>query len=110
MRIDGSQHQRRCSVRPVRPSAATSLNRSAFRATIAAALKQSLFEDHAMHSFRVALLLTLVCAAVSYGEPNHNDTRLLSQPAVSAEHIAFVYADKLFLCDLDGRNVRQLTS
>ncbi|CAN5472739.1 S41 family peptidase [soil metagenome] len=38
------------------------------------------------------------------------DTKLLTQPAISAEHIAFIYAGDLFVADLDGRNVRQLTS
>ncbi len=38
------------------------------------------------------------------------DTRLLQQPAISATHIAFIYAGDLFVCDLDGRNVRRLTS
>ena len=38
------------------------------------------------------------------------DTRLLSQPALSASHLAFVYAGDLYVCDLDGRNVRRLTS
>src|SRR6266446_7151355 len=63
-----------------------------------------------MRAFRVAVILMLLLVAAGHGEPNHSDTRLLSQPAVSGEHIAFVYADNLFLCDLDGRNVRQLTS
>jgi tricorn protease len=31
-------------------------------------------------------------------------------PAVSKDHVAFVYADDLWVCDLDGRNVRRLTS
>jgi tricorn protease len=43
-------------------------------------------------------------------DPDVRDTRLLSQPAVSARHIAFVYADDLWICDLDGKNVRRLTS
>jgi tricorn protease len=38
------------------------------------------------------------------------DTRLLSNPAVSAKNIAFVYADDLWVADLDGKNPRQLTS
>jgi tricorn protease len=38
------------------------------------------------------------------------DTKLLSQPAISATHIAFIYAGDLFVADLDGRNVRQLTT
>jgi tricorn protease len=38
------------------------------------------------------------------------DTRLLSQPAVSDNHIAFVYAGDLWACDRDGSNVRRLTT
>ena len=38
------------------------------------------------------------------------DTRLLQQPALSATQIAFIYAGDLFVCDLEGRNVRRLTS
>jgi tricorn protease len=37
-------------------------------------------------------------------------TRMLSQPALSARHLAFIYAGDLYVCDLDGRNVRRLTS
>jgi tricorn protease len=43
-------------------------------------------------------------------QPDTVDTRLLHSPAVSRDHIAFVYADDLWICDLDGRNVRRLTS
>jgi tricorn protease len=38
--------------------------------------------------------------------PDIQDTRLLTQPAVSGQHVAFVYADNLWVADLDGRNVR----
>ncbi len=38
------------------------------------------------------------------------DTRLLDQPAVSARNIAFAYAGDLWVADLDGANVRRLTS
>jgi tricorn protease len=38
------------------------------------------------------------------------DTRLLTQPAVGASHIAFVYAGDLYSADLNGGNVRRLTS
>jgi len=39
-----------------------------------------------------------------------NNTRLLSQPAVSLDHIAFIYANDLWLAALDGGNARRLTS
>src|SRR5437016_2633363 len=58
--------------------------------------------------FAVLVLILLVPASLA--EPNRTDTRLLSQPAVSEQHVAFIYADDLFICDLDGRNVRQLTT
>src|SRR5262249_2868998 len=39
-----------------------------------------------------------------------NDTRLLTQPAISKNHIAFIYAGDLWSADLDGKNVRRLTA
>jgi tricorn protease len=43
-------------------------------------------------------------------QPDTSDTRLLEKPAVSRDHIAFIYANDLWICDLDGGNVRRLTS
>ncbi len=39
-----------------------------------------------------------------------HDTRLLEQPALSANHLAFVYANDLWISGRDGSNVRRLTS
>jgi len=39
-----------------------------------------------------------------------NDTRLLSQPAISKDHVAFIYAGDLWVADLDGKNVKRLTA
>ena len=39
-----------------------------------------------------------------------HDTRMLAQPAVSAKHIAFSYADDLWVANRDGTGVRRLTS
>jgi tricorn protease len=63
-----------------------------------------------MNRFIASAVFLILLTAVGRGEPNHTDTRLLNQPAVSANHIAFIYADDLFVCDLDGKNVRRLTS
>ncbi|HWW83452.1 MAG TPA: PDZ domain-containing protein [Vicinamibacterales bacterium] len=41
--------------------------------------------------------------------PDVRDTLMLTQPAVSASHVAFIYAADLWVCDLDGQNVRRLT-
>ena len=38
------------------------------------------------------------------------DTKLMTQPAVSNTHIAFVYAGDLWVAGQDGQNVRRLTS
>ncbi len=38
------------------------------------------------------------------------DTRMLEMPAVSAHHVAFCYAGDLWICNLDGSEVRRLTT
>jgi tricorn protease len=38
------------------------------------------------------------------------DTRLLAQPAVSATHVAFVYAGDLYSARIDGTDIRRLTT
>ena len=52
-----------------------------------------------------ALLLWSLSAAL-WAEPSY----LLRQPAVSADHLAFVYAGDLWVSDRDGANPRRLTS
>lgn len=42
--------------------------------------------------------------------PSLTDTRLLNQPTISREHIAFIYAGDLWVTRLDGSGVRRLTS
>lgn len=59
---------------------------------------------------QTSLLLLILTVAPTRAEPDLHDTKLLSQPAISAKHVAFVYADDLWICDLDGKNVRRLTS
>jgi len=58
------------------------------------------------------LFLTLGFLALSTGltAVDVQDTRFLTQPAISRSHVAFVYANDLWAADLDGRNVRRLTS
>ncbi|HEV7816451.1 MAG TPA: PDZ domain-containing protein, partial [Janthinobacterium sp.] len=53
-----------------------------------------------------ALLLSLTASAL----PNTQDTRMLTEPAVSADHIAFIYAGDLWLANPDGGDARRLTS
>src|SRR6516225_4023296 len=58
----------------------------------------------------VSCLLLFLVAGTVRAEPDVHDTRLLTYPAVSASNVAFVYADDLWVADLDGKNVRRLTS
>ena len=39
-----------------------------------------------------------------------DDTKLLSQPAISATQMAFAYANDIWIANLDGSGVRRLTS
>lgn len=55
-------------------------------------------------------LIGLISSIAAAQGPNINDTRLLSQPAISEKNIAFIYAGSLWVADLDGKNVRRLTS
>lgn len=59
---------------------------------------------------RTLLAVLLLIPLRLLAQPDTSDTRLLQTPAVSRDHIVFVYADDLWICDLDGRNVRRLTS
>src|SRR5216684_1265883 len=58
------------------------------------------------------IVVTIAAAVCSFPlfAVNINDTRLLTDPAVSQEHIAFAYANDLWVANLDGSNVRRLTS
>ncbi len=60
-----------------------------------------------------AFLFFLACVALSQGLAfgvDTADTKFLTQPDISTDRIVFVYANDLWTADLDGRNVRRLTS
>src|ERR1700741_3204388 len=61
-------------------------------------------------SLAIAFLFFLFVASSSvvYGIDT-KDTRMLSQPAISADHIAFIYAEDLWVANLDGSQPRRLT-
>ncbi len=64
----------------------------------------------------VSVLFALPLAAASAQAappetgPDVRDTRMLAQPALSRDHVAFVYASAVWVADPDGRNARRLTS
>src|SRR5436189_2278592 len=61
-----------------------------------------------LHGVLTAVLV-LASAVIAFGV-DINDTRLLAQPAISKNHIAFIYAGDLWVADLDGKNVKRLTA
>jgi tricorn protease len=66
-----------------------------------------------MRTLRFALLAVvglLAPCATAMAQPNTTDTRLLTMPAVSEKNIAFIYAEDLWVADLNGKNPRRLTT
>lgn len=63
-------------------------------------------------SFPISFLVgaLLVCLSRPIGAVDTENTRLVSDPAVSSEHIAFAYANDLWIANRDGSDVRRLTS
>src|SRR4051812_518428 len=59
--------------------------------------------------FSSALAVLSLGAVITIGAAA-TDTRLLAQPAVSASHVAFVYAGDLWSATLAGADVRRLTT
>ncbi len=58
----------------------------------------------------LSLLISLIFGTFSFVFAiDTKDTRLLSQPAVSADHIAFIYAQDLWVANPDGTQPRRLT-
>jgi tricorn protease len=57
-----------------------------------------------------ALTALAATTAGSVQAQNLTDTRLLTQPAVSATHVAFVYAGDLWSARIDGSDARRLTT
>jgi tricorn protease len=54
-------------------------------------------------------LFVLLCAPGGYALDT-TDTRLVSDPAVSASHLAFAYANDLWITSVEGSGARRLTS
>jgi len=58
-------------------------------------------------SLFIALLVYLV--PITLSATIEENTKLLSQPAISENHIAFIYAEDLWIANIDGSNPRRLT-
>jgi tricorn protease len=57
-----------------------------------------------------ALVALTVLGTPLAADVNVRDTRFLHQPATSGTHVAFVYADDLWVARIDGTEVRRLTT
>jgi len=60
-----------------------------------------------MKIFSTAIVVLLLTISV-YGI-DIKDTRLMSQPTISDTHVAFIYAEDLWVANIDGSNPRRLT-
>jgi tricorn protease len=58
----------------------------------------------------LALFALALSTAAALAQPNIRDTRLLAQPATNGTHVAFAYADDLWIARLDGTDLRRLTT
>jgi hypothetical protein len=59
--------------------------------------------DIPMHRIHLSLLpAVLIAGLIGFSQALAEPTHLLRQPALSADHIAFVYAGDLWLADRDG--------
>jgi len=56
-----------------------------------------------------ALSLVLAMSTMILSGIDPNDTRLMEQPAISQDHIAFIYANDLWVAHADGSQPRRLT-
>jgi tricorn protease len=65
-----------------------------------------------VRTLRLSLAVLVVSGFAAQRDANVDttDTKLLSEPAISASHIAFIYAGDLYSADLNGGAVRRLTS
>ena len=65
---------------------------------------------HPIRSFLVLTFFCLVLGPAFLTAIDAKDTKLLTQPAVGRDRVAFVYANDLWTADLNGGDVRRLTT
>lgn len=58
---------------------------------------------------KVLAIILLVASYFFTFAIDPKDTRMLSRPSVSATHVAFIYAEDLWVANLDGSNPKRLT-
>jgi len=78
-----------------------------YYSTLLIMIKSLYMKKNSLPIFPV-LLLFFAVPSFSYGIDT-SDTRMLSQPAISTDHIAFIYAEDLWVANIDGSQPRRLT-
>jgi tricorn protease len=73
-------------------------------------IDSSTIQNRLLRASLVLLMLSGLALIASAQGVDINDTRLLSQPAVSKDHVAFIYAGDLWVSALDGKNIKRLTA
>ncbi|MEM8487110.1 MAG: PDZ domain-containing protein [Bacteroidota bacterium] len=63
-----------------------------------------------MRFYKILSLLVLIILLAPLKTATAQQTRLLRMPAISENHVAFVYANDIWLADRDGSNVHRLTT
>jgi tricorn protease len=63
-----------------------------------------------LNTLMMLLLLAITIPILAFSGVDIKDTKLLHDPAISEDHIAFVYANDLWVANIDGTDVRRLTS
>jgi tricorn protease len=65
---------------------------------------------HVARALLVALVGVTAAAPAALAQPSTTDTRLLANPAIHGDRIAFSYAGDLWTARIDGSDVRRLTT
>lgn len=71
--------------------------------------KEGIMKKWMHHLSGLVLIMIWICPGLA-SAVDTRDTRLLSQPAMSADRIAFIYAGDLWTVNHDGKDVKRLTA
>lgn len=65
--------------------------------------------EHSNKTGTFTFLIVLFCFIIGKNVNAQNETKLMHQPALSDTHIAFIYAEDLWIANRDGSNPKRLT-
>ena len=70
-----------------------------------------IYPNHSrMKNFFAFFLVVLISGFAGYSQVAVDESKMMTSPAISGNHIAFAYANDLWVANLDGSNVMRLTS